>query len=307
MVDNYILQIRAILKAGPYTQKALAENLGVTFAALNRWLNGHAVPHPAKRAAIARMHRELVGYAAISDPEAADFVRQAARFKKEGIWRRVASSPTAQEDLLLELTYNSTAIEGTTFTKNQTKTILFEKTLIPHKSLSEHLEVSNHGDVLRDILRKKLVGPITEAFIKQLHQRLMQGLRDDAGQYAQHQRAITGVNIALTHPKDIPEEMVGLIRRWRKTPRIKTLADIARFHAQFELIHPFGDGNGRAGRLLMILQCLEAGFPPVIIENSRKAEYYDVLEYAQRKSDGPFMRFLLDEMGFTDKILRKHI
>ena len=133
----------------------------------------------------------------------------------------------------------------------------------------------------------------------------MRGIRDDAGSYSKYQRAIRGVNITLTHPEDIPEEMDRLIKAWGRKPLKKTVKEIASFHVHFELIHPFGDGNGRVGRLLMTLQCLHADYAPVVIEDERKTEYYEVLEYAQRKSEGPFVCFLLDEMERTDKILKK--
>jgi Fic family protein len=148
--------------------------------------------------------------------------------------------------------------------------------------------------VLRDIFAKKYRGPVTELLIKELHRALMQGIREDAGSYSKYQRAIRGVDLALTHPEDIPEEMGALIKKWKNFPK-KTVKEIGIFHVQFELIHPFGDGNGRLGRLLMTLQCLEQNFPPAVIETSRKAEYYEVLEYAQRKSEGPFVAFLADK------------
>lgn len=117
---------------------------------------------------------------------------------------------------------------------------------------------------------------------------------------------VRGIDVALTHPKDIPEEMGRLIKQWRSKPVRKTLREIAVFHVQFELIHPFGDGNGRVGRLAMAFQCLQEGYAPVVIENARKAEYYEVLEYAQKKSEGPFIRFLTDEMQTTHRILQKY-
>ena len=84
-----------------------------------------------------------------------------------------------------------------------------------------------------------------------------------------------------------------------------TIRDIAGFHVNFELIHPFGDGNGRVGRLLMAVQCLTAGYLPLVIENEKKLEYYEVLEYAQRKSEGPFVAFLVHELERTDRLFRK--
>lgn len=307
MDNNYITRLRRLLAAGPLSQSELAGRLGVTFAALNRWLNGHASPRPAKLKAIEKLYRERVGYPSITEAESSRVTRRADRFRITGLWEKIAGNEKLQEDLLLEHTYNSTAIEGTTFTKNETKMVIFGKTAIPGKSLVEHLEVTNHAAVLRGVFRGRYPKTVTEALIRQLHQDLMQGIREDAGDYSKRRRVIAGVHIALTHPKDIPEEMRGLLADWRREPAKKTLREIGRFHARFELIHPFADGNGRVGRLVMAIQCMGSGLPPVVIENARKAEYYDVLEYAQRKSEWPFIGFLADEMERTGQILRKHL
>ena len=114
--------------------------------------------------------------------------------------------------------------------------------------------------------------------------------------------------MALTHPKDMPEEMAGLLKGWRQTERRgDAIEDVARFHAEFELIHPFGDGNGRVGRLIMVMQLLKRADPPVIIERARKAEYDDVLECAQRKSVEPFIVCLVDEMERIHAVLRRYV
>ena len=305
MAEDYISLLKQILAARSLSQTDLAKRLGVTFAALNRWLNGHASPHPRRIGAIQRLHRELVGFPAITNEQLKAIVWKADRFKKRGLWNWIANHRALQDKLLLEHTYNSTSIEGTTFNKKETEAVIFDNSIIPEKSLEEHLEVTHHAAVLRDIFQKKYQGPVTEEFIKTLHRHLMQGLREDAGSYSKHHRAIRGLDIALTHPKDIPEEMANLIRAWKKSTR-KTIKEIGIFHVHFELIHPFGGGNGRIGRLLMTLQCLERDYPPVVIENARRAEYYDVLEYAQRKSAGPFISFLVDEMSRTTKLLQKY-
>lgn len=305
MSENYISCLKQILATQLLSQTDLAKRLGVTFAALSRWLHGHAKPHPRRIEVIRRLHRELVGFPTITNGQLKVIVRKAGRFKKKGLWNLMASHQTLRDELLLEHTYNSTSIEGTTFNKRETEAVIFNNSVIPGKSFREHLEVTNHAVVLRDIFQKKYQGLLTEEFIKTMHRHLMQGLREDAGSYSKHLRMIRGLDIALTHPKDIPEEMANLIRAWRKSTR-KTIKEIGIFHVHFELIHPFGDGNGRIGRLLMTLQCLERDYPPVVIENARKAEYYEVLEYAQRKSEGPFIAFLVDEMARTRKLLQKY-
>lgn len=307
MEENYISQLERILSAGPFTQAQLARRLGVTPAALSRWIHGYAKPHSRRIEAVGKLHREVVGYSAITETQLSELVRRADGLRKKKMWAAVALQQALQDELLLEHTYNSTSIEGTTLSKKETEVVIFSKGILPDKSLVEHLEVTNHASVLRDILRgKKYKTGISEGLIQNLHRNLMQGIREDAGEYSRHARAIRGVDIALTHPKDIPEEMGHLVRGWGRGRAGKTVRDIALFHVRFELIHPFGDGNGRIGRLLMVLQCLQADYPPVVIENARKAEYYEVLEYAQRKAEGPFVRFVVDEMERTNKILRKH-
>ena len=183
--------------------------------------------------------------------------------------------------------------------------MIFARALFPEKPLVEHLEVTNHAAVLEEILEGGYDQPLSESLVRALHRAVLQGISPAAGRYSTHHRVIRGVDLALTHPQDIPEEMAGLLRGWRRHRRV-TLREIARFHAAFELIHPFGDGNGRVGRLLMTIQCLQCDLPPIVIENARKAEYYDVLEYAQRTNDGPLVAFLADELSRTSAIVDKH-
>lgn len=306
MSKNYIEQLKDILAVSEISQAKLAEKLGVTYAALSRWINGHAKPHPGKLKGIERLYREIVGYPAITEGYLKGVVNKADSYKVKGIWKIIAENEDLQNEFLLEHTYNSTSIEGTTFTKRETEGIIFDGAIIHDKTLKEHLEVTNHAAVLRNIFTGKHADSIDQDFIKHLHENLMQGLHKDAGNYSKHERVIRSLEIALTHPDDIVEEMTGLMNNWNKNLSKKTIRDIADFHISFELIHPFGDGNGRLGRILMILQCLRYEYPPVIIENARKMEYYDVLHYAQTNSDGPFVCFLMSEMERTNRILNKY-
>ncbi len=306
MSVNYISQLKQILDTQSLTQQQLAEKLAVSFATLNRWLNKHAVPHKKRLDQISRLHRDVIGYSSITAAEINRIIFEADKYRESSIWEIIDSRQDLLDDLLLEHTYNSTTIEGTTFTKKQTEAVIFDKLTINDKSLIEHLDVVNYSVVLRKILKREFPQRITEASIKEIHRLLMQGVREDGGSYSPHQRGIRGLDIMLTHPQDIPEEMVQLIRQWNSGKQ-KNIQSIAKFHSDFELIHPFGDGNGRVGRLIMVLQCQAEDYAPVIIENSRKAEYYEVLEYAQRKSEYPFVLFLVDEMKMTFRIIRKYI
>lgn len=307
MIKNYITLLKGILSKTSLSQTDLAKRLGVTFASLNRWLNGHAKPHPRRIEQITKLYQELVGYPSITQREFSRAIARANGFKRKRLWGRLAKNQSIQDELLLDHTYNSTAIEGSTFSKRETEAVVFQKQVLRNKTLIEHLEMTNHAAVLRGILNRAYQGDITETIVKSIHHDLMQGIREDAGAYATHHRAIRGIDIVLTHPKDIAEEMGRLLQTWANNPRRqRSVQDIAHFHTHFELIHPFGDGNGRVGRLLLAWQCLQLDYPPVVIENARKAEYYDALEYAQRKSETPFILFLIDEMERTSNILRRY-
>ena len=306
MAKNYINQLRALLESAELTQKELAQRLNVTQAALNRWLHARAIPHPNRRLAIAALYKTLIGFKPLEVAERTRLLAKARVLRQPSLWEKISRSTHLLEELLLEHTYNSNAIEGSTLSKKETEAVIFDKSRLSNKSLVEHLEAVNHAAVLRDIFLKKYPAVITEKLIQQIHRALLQGIRHDSGEYSTYQRAIRGVNIALTHPKDIPEEMHHLMMTWRRAVRRGiTVADVAQFHTTFELIHPFGDGNGRVGRLILLIQLLAADYPPVVIENSRKAEYYEVLEYAQRQSVDPFLVFLVDEMEHTAVLLKK--
>lgn len=306
MRENYIDQLKQILAAESLSQQELAKKLGVSFATLNRWLNKHAVPHKKRAEQIGRLHREIVGYDLLTADDIRQIIREANNYKKKRIWAIIEKQQNLQDDLVLEHTYNSTTIEGTTFTKKETEAVIFDKVTIKDKSLIEHLDVVNYSVILRKIFKKEFPQKITEGTIKEIHRLLTQGVREDGGIYSQHHRGIRGVDIMLTHPQDIPEEMGRLIRQWNSKKQ-KNMQAIAKFHSDFELIHPFGDGNGRVGRVIMVLQCQNLNYAPVIIENARKAEYYEVLEYAQRKNENPFVQFLVEEMKRTFKIIRKYL
>lgn len=119
---------------------------------------------------------------------------------------------------------------------------------------------------------------ISEESIRSMHTRFMQGIRDDAGFYSGKLRVMGRLEaVHTTLPEDIPEEM----NRWvYKCATAATLADIAEAHAYFIAIHPFGDGNGRVGRALVMAQCLNARLMPPLFDGENRAMYYAAMEHA---------------------------
>jgi len=119
---------------------------------------------------------------------------------------------------------------------------------------------------------------ISEDSIKNLHAGLMRGIREDAGFYSSHIRVMGRLEgVSTTLPEDIPEEM----NRWvYKCGDASSLEDIAKAHAYFIAIHPFGDGNGRVGRALVMAQCLNARLMPPLFDGQNRAIYYAAMEHA---------------------------
>ena len=122
--------------------------------------------------------------------------------------------------------------------------------------------------------------PLNENSIKGWHAAFMQGVAEHSGAYSKKQRVMGKLeDFQTTLPEDIPEEM----NRWvYKYATAATLSDIAKGHAHFIAIHPFGDGNGRVGRALVMIQCLSARLKPPIFDGDNRAMYYAAMEHAMR-------------------------
>jgi Fic family protein len=153
------------------------------------------------------------------------------------------------------------------------------------------LEVNNLYNLTKKVIRESIKNePLNIQKIKNWHFILMQGVREDAGEFSSYQRVIPNVKIALTHPDNIEEELDLWMKKYKNT---KTIKDIASAHIDFEIIHPFGDGNGRIGRLIMTYHLVSNGYLPALIDISNKNFYYECLNYANTKNNTPLEYFII--------------
>ncbi len=181
--------------------------------------------------------------------------------------------------LQIELTYNSNHIEGSTLTHDQTRYIYETNTIgIQNEVLNvdDIIETANHFRCI-DMVIENANEPITEVFVKQLHHTLKTGTSDArkdwfaVGDYKKLPNEVGGKDTAL--PEDVPDKMRKLLQTYQKiTP--KTFDTLLAFHYEFECIHPFQDGNGRVGRLLLLKECLRNNIVPFIITENLKLFYY---------------------------------
>jgi len=178
----------------------------------------------------------------------------------------------------IELTYNSNHIEGSRLTHDQTRYIYETNTIgtVETMNVDDIVETVNHFKCI-DMVIEQANQPLRESFIKQLHRTLKNGTsnsRNDwfaVGDYKKFPNEVGGKE--TTSPKEVPKQIVALLKEYN-TVKKKTFVELIDFHYRFESIHPFQDGNGRVGRLLLFKECLRNNIVPFIIDEKLKLFYY---------------------------------
>ena len=196
------------------------------------------------------------------------------------------------EDFLTEYTYNSNAIEGNTLTLRETDMVLRGLT-IDQKSLREHLEVIGHKEAFEYV--SQLVSKraeMSEKIIKDIHYLVLADKKEDRGLYRRVPVKIMGAVHEPVQPYLIIPQMEKLLENY-KTSDEDFVTKLARFHLEFEGIHPFIDGNGRTGRLLINLELMKAGYPPIDIKFTDRLKYYQAFDEYYGKDNVSAMADLL--------------
>lgn len=179
----------------------------------------------------------------------------------------------------IDLTYNSNHIEGSRLTHDQTRYIFETNTIgIENEvvNVDDVIETVNHFRCI-DLIIDRAKTTLSEKFIKELHLILKSGTRDSrlewfaVGDYKRKPNEVGGMATAL--PEEVEDRMKELLVAYNAKTE-KTFDDILEFHVKFERIHPFQDGNGRVGRLIMFKECLKYNIVPFIIDDDLKLFYY---------------------------------
>lgn len=188
------------------------------------------------------------------------------------------------EEFTVEYTYNSNAIEGNTLTLRETDLVLRGLT-IDRKPLKDHLEAVGHKeafDFVRELVQSN--APLTERVIQQIHFLVLSDKKDDRGVYRRVPVRIMGAQHEPVQPYLIQPRMEQLLQSFAESTE-HIVRKLARFHIEFEGIHPFIDGNGRTGRLLVNLELMKAGYPPIDIKFTDRIAYYDAFDAYHVKHD----------------------
>ena len=205
---------------------------------------------------------------------------QIDRKKKELDSRRPLTEGETErlnEEFIVEYTYNSNAIEGNTLTLRETDLVLRGLT-IDKKPLKDHIEAVGHKEAFEFVseLVKNNV-PISESIIKQIHYLVLADKKNDRGVYRRVPVRIMGAQHEPVQPYLIAPKMEQLLQEYKESKE-HIVTKLARFHIEFEGIHPFIDGNGRTGRLLVNLELMKAGYPPIDIKFTDRIAYYSAFD-----------------------------
>lgn len=213
------------------------------------------------------------------------------------------------EEFTVEYTYNSNAIEGNTLTLRETDLVLRGLT-IDQKPLKDHMEAVGHKeafDFVRELVQEN--APLSERVIQQIHYLVLADKKEDRGVYRRVPVRILGAHHEPVQPYLIQPKLEQLLREYAESGE-HPVTKLARFHIEFEGIHPFIDGNGRTGRLLVNLELMKAGYPPIDIKFTDRLAYYRAFDAYHLNHDlsameGLFAGYLNERLDMYLRILQE--
>lgn len=293
------------------TQVEIAESLGVKPATISKYESGTLEPNIESLKKLAEIFNVSVDELIkeddfdISKINILEVLREQKNMKLKG---------NLYHNTQITFAYNTNHIEGSTLTEDQTRYIYETNTLLAEKDsimdLDDILETVNHFklvDYMLDVADKKL----TENMIKDFHKILKEGTSDSrkdwctVGDYKKLTNEVGGLK--TTAPKNVEKDMKKLLE-WYGDLKQVTINEIIEFHAKFEKIHPFQDGNGRVGRIIAFKECLKNNIVPFIILDKEKLFYYRGLnQYQTNKEKGYLIDTCLNAQAQYTEMIKYYI
>lgn len=191
------------------------------------------------------------------------------------------------DDLKIEFLYNSNLLEGSTFSKENIEKLLVDKKIEGEHYLADIIETRNSLNVFDKVINdsdKELDKFMLFNWQRELKRDSVDEEIHNTGCWKKYENRLRNVDLKLAYPNEVDSLMFNLLMDWKGTKN-KTIEDIAKFHYQFEMIHPFQDGNGRIGRFIILKQCLETNIDLIAIDNEYSDEYKENLYKAQKTGD----------------------
>lgn len=213
-----------------------------------------------------------------------------------------------RDEFLIEFTYDSNAIEGNTLTLQETALIINEGITIAEKPLKDHLEVIGHKEAyfyVEDLVKQKL--PLSEKVIKDIHSIVLMDKPQDKGIYRHVPVRIMGAVHTPPEPWAVPVQMEQLLADYcGNMQKLHPIERAALFHLRFEGVHPFIDGNGRTGRLLLNLELMKEGYPAINVKFADRRKYYDCFTAYHQLGGNPQAMVEL-VAGYVAEVLERYL
>ncbi len=294
------------------TVKEAAENWGVSERRIRALCSEGKIPGACREGRAWKIPSDARKPADGRFKSSASLLAQIEEKKKELNSRRPLTegeSARLTEEFLVEYTYNSNAIEGNMLTLRETDLVLRGLT-IDKKPLKDHLEAIGHKEAFEyvsELVKDKT--PMSESVIRQIHYLVLADKKEDRGVYRSVPVRIMGAAHMPAQPYLIAAKMEQLLADYATSDE-HIIPRLARFHIEFEGIHPFIDGNGRTGRLLVNLELMKAGYPPIDIKFADRIAYYSAFdEYHVQHNlsamENLFARYVAERLEMYLDILQK--
>jgi len=299
-------QLKEILSNAGWSQDQLARRLDIPVRTLSRWLNYQVAPRRGNIEAINKLYQDIAGRTEVDAFLLAGTEKEA--LSKHITVKELINNEKLLDKLTLYLTYHTNTIEGSTMTLADVKEVLDDNNkILANKTAREQIEARNHRAALHYLLDELNAQghdfKWTEDLILNIHLRLMNTLISNAGLYRNHAVRIAGSYIPLANFMRVPEKIKEFIETVNR-PAENLVQHLAWTHATFEQIHPFSDGNGRTGRLIMFVQALQSEVVPPLIIKERKYAYYKYLQMTQLQEKYDLLRlFIAESVIFTDNLI----
>jgi len=301
MLNNltYSQKIEELLNYFKYSTK-LAEALGVSRISIVNWRDGASISEENK------LKIDYLFYEKVFLPKFENEKQEIEKYIKK-ITSKDYSDLITSIDFIEEIakynSFGSLEVE-TDISKKEFEKIIegeyIEKDIQKRKVLETNNLYHLTKLIINDTLNNKI--ELSIETIKNWHLSLFLGIREDAGKFSTKIRKIKDTNLSLTHPEDIEEELNYWIKSYKN---ISNIYDISKAHEHFELIHPFGDGNGRIGRLIIAYQTIKLKLLPPYINKQNKALYYVTLYKAQTSGNVlPLAWFLCKAIEDMEKLIK---
>ncbi len=294
--------LKEIARESGLTQFELSQRLSTTPVTINSWINAKSAPRHNAYSRIQELYFEIIGAATLAQDLYKNTLEEAMALTSP--LAKLIKDKQLYDKVLVEFTYNTNSIEGSTMTYDDTHEVLIEQAVLTGRTQAEQLEAKNHQTTFLWLITQLSNGKleITHDLLLSINEKLLHSVDTNAGRYRSTRVRINKSKTITTNPANVYTKIDELLPLLNESiDRKHAIQHIARTHAEFEKIHPFHDGNGRTGRLLMLVLAANNNMMIPLVTRAKRAAYYSYLEQAQTKAQYEGIEYFIASSMLTMK------